>query len=100
DGSTDATCSQNGNEFQVFSIRWFNGLPTERPFSGWTDRHGNVVNDCTQEGLDCVPLIISENVPQGAFLLNRTVNPFETNAPLLQYGTDEPMRIPPFSLDN
>ena len=105
DGSTDATCSLNGNEFQVFTIRWFNGLPSERPFSGWTDRHGNVVagqesGGCTQEGLDCVPLIISENVPQGAFLLNRTANLFETNAPLLQYGTDEPMRMPPFSLDD
>ena len=100
DESTDATCSQNGNEYQTIAIRW-NDMPSARPFTGFTDRWGNIVEGCEDEGLDCVPLYISENVPAGDPLLNYDANPVspETDAPVQVYGADVPLRMPPWSDD-
>jgi hypothetical protein len=90
--------AHNGTAFQVFSIRY--ELPTVRPFVGWTDRHGNVrpSGACTAEGLDCVPLVIEETVPQGRMFLNR--NPGEPHlAPVLEFDDGTPLKPPPFDLD-
>ena len=97
DDSTDATCSDNGNAYQIVAIRWPN-MPEQRPFVGFTDRHGNIVEGCIEEGLDCVPLIITENVPLGDPLLNYNANILDNTAPVQVYGADVPMRKPPFSL--
>jgi hypothetical protein len=101
DDVNDAMCINNGNEFQTFTIRsgpadW----PSERPFIGFTDRWGNVqpAGACEAEGVDCVPLVISENVPQGDFLLNRNVDPLA--APLLNYDDGTLLRRPPFTLED
>ena len=75
-------------------------LPTARPFVGWTDRNGAVRTDgvCVAEGVDCIPLIISENVPQGRPFLNRIVGPDPSDAPILNYDDGTPLRRPPFTL--
>jgi hypothetical protein len=95
----DTTCADNGNAFQLFAIRYDN-LPTARPFYGYTDRWGNVqpAGACNGEGVDCVPLIISESVPQGSPFLNRGVGP--TKAPLQNFDDGTPMRRVPFSLED
>jgi hypothetical protein len=91
----DTSCADNGNSFQVFAIRVDN-LPSARPFNGYTDRWGNVVDGCSAEGVDCVPLIISEGVPQGTPFLNRGVGP--TLAPILSFDDGTPLRRVPFGL--
>jgi hypothetical protein len=96
DGSTDATCADNGNRFQVYTIRM--ELPEARPFAGWTDRHGNIVEGCEAEGPDCVPLIISDGVPQGRAFLSRRVGP--QYAPTLNFDDGTPQKAPPFMLED
>ena len=68
----DGSCEFNHTLFQVFTIRLEN-LPTERPFSGFTDVNGHIDPSCTAVSEVCVPLFISETVPQGLALLNRNV---------------------------
>jgi hypothetical protein len=86
--------AHNGTGFQVFSLRF--DLPTERPFVGYTDRHGNVVEGCTATSLDCIPLVIGKNTPQGRVFLNRNVGP--SYAPILEFDNGEPLLPPPFNL--
>jgi hypothetical protein len=84
----------NGMEFRVFTLTMT--LPEERPFVGWTNRHGVIVEGCTTEGLDCVPLVISEGVPQGRAFLNRKVN--AEYAPLQDFYDGTAQLPPPFDL--
>lgn len=88
--------SDNGTLYQVYDMRYV--LPTERPFSGYTDRHGVIQpNDaCNEQGLDCVPLYISENVPQGRLRLNRNVGP--GYAPFLEFDDGTTLLPAPFSI--
>lgn len=69
----------NHSRFCVFNIRIsFPDFVQVGPgFEGWTDRHGAIVENCTQEGVDCHPLKISSSVPQGirTFSLSRSVMP-------------------------
>lgn len=87
--------SDNGMQFRVFTLRM--ELPEARPFTGWTNRHGVIVEGCTEEGPDCVPLIISEGVPQGRAYLNRRVGP--QYAPLQDFDNGAPQKPPPFTVD-
>lgn len=41
-------------------------------YDGYTNRHGHIVSNCTQAGVDCVPLHI-DGVPAGTAILNRAV---------------------------
>ena len=90
-----ALLAQKGAERGAFEVT--RQAATERPFTGYTDRWGNIAEGCTDEGVDCVPLYISENVPQGDPLLNYDANVLQTNAPVQVYGADVPMRMPPWS---
>lgn len=64
----DGSCDFDGSLFQVNAIRLIH-LPVERPFAGFTDVDGHVV-DKDWPGIK-VPLIITEDVPQGDFVLSR-----------------------------
>lgn len=66
----DGSCEFNGSLFQVNAIKLLR-LPTERPFSGFTNVHGHVI-EATEAGPNAVPLIITEGVPQGDAILART----------------------------
>lgn len=66
----DGSCGFNGSLFQVNAIRLIH-LPVERPFVGYTNVHGHVLPDCKEAGSGCVPLIITEGVPQGNAVLLR-----------------------------
>lgn len=83
------------NIFQVFNIKLLiANLP--RPFVGFTDRYGNVVGDCAVVSLDCIPLYIGAKVPVGDALLNRnTAHGDPEAAPLLIYGDDDTLLLPP-----
>jgi hypothetical protein len=98
DGSTDATCSNNGTAFKVYGVQFDYEFPAQRPFNGYTDRWGNVVTGCTSEGVDCVPLIISASVPAGNPHLNRQVG--VGTAPLQNFDDGTPLRRVPFTLDD
>jgi hypothetical protein len=65
----DGSCDFNGSLFQVNAIRLLR-LPVERPFVGFTDVHGHVI-DADAPGPNAVPLIITKNVPQGDAVLSR-----------------------------
>ncbi len=99
DAFTDSTkATDNGTLFQVYDMRYV--LPDERPFVGYTDRHGVIQPDgvCSEQGVDCVPLYISENVPQGRLRLNRNVGP--SHAPFLEFEDGTALKPPPFSLSD
>lgn len=95
--------SANGTKHQVFSIQLHLDQFPERPFSGFTDVHGNRVEgmDCIAASAHCVPIFIGENVPQNATpILSRIprhgdpdfapIQDFDDGTPLLmnQYGVD------------
>lgn len=65
----DGSCEFNGSLFQVNAIRLLH-LPTQRPFSGFTDVHGHVIS-ASEAGPNAVPLIITAGVPQGDAILAR-----------------------------
>jgi hypothetical protein len=98
DDVNDATCKWNGTEFSTFTILLRN-LPSARPFSGFTDRHGNIQPPgvCAEQGVDCVPLFIGENVPQGTPALRRSVTA-TAGAPILNFDDGTLLRKPPFVL--
>jgi hypothetical protein len=68
----DAQCRNNNSKMQAhvigFSIR--PQLDTDGDglvsYNGFTDRYGNIVDGCTEVGLDCVPLEIIE-MPVGNY---------------------------------
>lgn len=68
----DGSCALNGTSFQVFTIR-LQRLPVARPFSGFTNVDGHLDSTCKEASPICVPLIITEGVPQGDALLSRGV---------------------------
>lgn len=74
----------DGTLYQVYSVRY--PLPSARPLNAFTDRWGVIrpAGACTAQGIDCVPLVITGNVPQGRVYLNRNVGP--TYAPFLDYA--------------
>lgn len=79
--------TDNGSLFQVYTLRY--ELPEGRPFDGYVDSRGNVVEGCAAESVDCVPLHISASVPEGRLFLNRSVGP--QYAPLLEYDDGTPL---------
>ncbi|GAB4162591.1 MAG: hypothetical protein Fur003_5560 [Candidatus Dojkabacteria bacterium] len=77
-------CLYNHSSFQIFTFV-FKELPAG-PFSGFTDKKGNIVQTCTSEGPDCIPLVVSAGVPAGDAWLIRQVRPgFEDVAPIHEY---------------
>lgn len=91
----DGTCGFNGSLFQVNAIRLIN-LPSERPFSGYTNVHGHIVDD-KYEGTK-VPLIITANVPQGNALLLREFQRGGCNdGPCLEFDDGTPLYAPGFN---
>ncbi len=70
-------CKHNHTAVQLFTARFLN-LP-KGPFNGFTDRRGNIVNDCSV-GLDCVPFIVDAGVPEGTAFFNRAVRQGDPSA--------------------
>lgn len=66
----DGSCKYNHSTLRVYDIRvritheFDEDGDGIADFSGFTDRRGNVDSNCTEVGIDCVPLEIS-NVPVG-----------------------------------
>lgn len=50
------------NQYAIWTIKiMIEDYP--RPFSGYTDREGNLDTSCTEPGFACIPLFISETAP-------------------------------------
>ncbi|MEZ4640050.1 MAG: hypothetical protein R2856_34680 [Caldilineaceae bacterium] len=68
----DFDCENNNSIMQAHEIGFsiFAFMDEDRDgivnFSGYTDRHGDIVDGCTEVGLDCVPLEIV-NMPVGIY---------------------------------
>jgi len=66
------------NEFQIFNLGIFDH--PAGPYTGWTDSYGNVFPEgepdggCTTPSAACIPLVITENFPDGRLILERRVD--------------------------
>ena len=64
----DYRCPHNHSRMGIYEIVVKDVLPADSNglvnFSGYTDRFGNIVNNCSEIGLDCIPLVF-DNVPKG-----------------------------------
>lgn len=90
----DGSCALNHTAFQVFAVRLQN-LPTERPFSGYTNVNGHVDPNCTAMGPTCVPLYIEASVPVGDALLARGVRQGRCDLiPCQEFDDGTPLRAP------
>lgn len=73
----DFRCKYNNSEHHVFNV--FMTIPSSMGvngvvnYTGWTDRRGNVVTNCTVAGVDCVPLQMV-NVPVGTAIWSRNLS--------------------------
>jgi hypothetical protein len=64
----DFQCNKNGSTMQLHQFAFFAQRSLDQDddgridFNGYVDRYGNIVEGCTDIGLDCVPLVI-EGLP-------------------------------------
>lgn len=74
-------CENNGSILQAHEVgfqippQWDTDRDGIVNYSGYTDRHGVIVQGCTEVALDCVPLEIV-NMPVGVFRYRDDVNVF------------------------
>ncbi|HRV96120.1 MAG TPA: hypothetical protein P5526_28465, partial [Anaerolineae bacterium] len=75
----DFQCKYNNSEHHVFTVRVEipAELDTDRDgfvtYSGYTDRAGNIINNCGSLGVDCIPLEIV-NAPVGTGIWSRNLS--------------------------
>ncbi len=92
--------NSRNNVFQVFFFRLFIAQ-YPRPYEGFTDRYGNEAKNCTAVSLDCIPLYIGPNTPQGDALLNRDVTHGDPEAaPIQVFGDANTPLNPPGTISN
>jgi hypothetical protein len=85
-----AGCEFNHSSFQLFAI-WLRVPASLDPdgdgrvtFTGWTDRRRQIIQGCTTESLDCLPLVMV-NAPVGLAQYSETIAPKSTDPRVIEH---------------